>query len=70
MPPCEQARDRFAVLSSQDQDHAVKAISERDKALRTLAERDATIERVWELCYEGHGYISTGRVRAALSGDA
>jgi len=36
--------DRFATLSSQDQDHAVKAITERNAALRTLAERDATIE--------------------------
>ena len=47
------SRDRFATLSSQDQDYAVKAISERDKALRTLAERDATIERVEAVCVTG-----------------
>jgi len=39
------------VLSSQDQDYAVKAISERDKALRTIAERDDTIAFVTALAY-------------------
>ena len=67
------SRDRFARLSSQDQDHAVKAETERNTALRHLAERDATIARVKALCDDAEDrqdrtepWLAVSTFRAAL----
>jgi hypothetical protein len=41
--------------------------TQRARLDATIAERDAMRERVRALCNEGHGYLSTGRVRAAIA---
>ena len=63
----ESERQRREDVADEYQKAGTSWDTQRARLDATIAERDAMIERVRALCNEGHGYLSTGRVRAAVA---